>query len=130
MTVIGTLGFTAASTYAVNINPTTSSFANVTGTATLGGATVNAIYASGSYVAKQYTILTAGSRNGNFGSLVNTNLPTNFTTNLSYDTKNAYLNLALNFTPSGATPSAPRRPVRRRPVPRHPVPRLRASAPA
>jgi len=85
---------------------TTSSFANVTGTATLGGATVNATYASGSYVAKKYTILTAGVVSGTFGSLVNSNLPTNFTTNLSYDTKNAYLNLALNFTASGATPSA------------------------
>ena len=62
MTVDGALGLTAASTYAVNIDPTTSSFAHVTGTATLGGATVNAIYATGSYVAKQYTILTAGSR--------------------------------------------------------------------
>ncbi len=29
LTVFGVLGFTAASTYAVNINPTTSSFANV-----------------------------------------------------------------------------------------------------
>jgi autotransporter-associated beta strand protein len=105
LTVFGVLGFTAASTYAVNINPTTSSFANVTGTATLGGATVNAIYTSGSYVAKQYTILTAGSRNGTFGSVVNSNLPTNFTTSLSYDAKNAYLNLALNFTPSGSTPA-------------------------
>jgi len=101
LTVFGVLGFTAASTYAVNINPTTSSFANVSGTATLGGATVNAIYANGSYVAKQYTILTAGSRSGTFGSVVNSNLPANFTTSLSYDTKNAYLNLALNFTPSG-----------------------------
>ena len=62
LTVIGVLGFTSGSTYAININPTTSSFANVTGAATLGGATVNAIYANGSYVAKQYTILTAGSR--------------------------------------------------------------------
>jgi autotransporter-associated beta strand protein len=105
MTVVGTLGFSAASTYAVNINPTTSSFANVTGTATLGGATVNATYASGSYVAKKYTILTAGVVNGSFGSLVNSNLPTNFTTSLSYDPKNAYLNLALNFNPSGSTPS-------------------------
>jgi autotransporter-associated beta strand protein len=105
MTVVGTLGFTAASTYAVNINPTTSSFANITGTATLGGATVNAIYASGSYVSNKYTILTAGFLTGTFGSLVNTNLPTNFATSLSYDTKNAYLNLALNFTPSG--PAAP-----------------------
>ncbi|WP_159007830.1 autotransporter domain-containing protein [Bradyrhizobium sp. S69] len=111
MTVIGALDFTAASTYAVNINPTTSSFANATGTATLGGATVNAIYTSGSYVAKKYTILTAGVVSGSFGSLVNSNLPTNFTTNLSYDAKNAYLNLALNFTPSGpssgSTPSGP-----------------------
>jgi autotransporter-associated beta strand protein len=105
LTVNGVLGFTAASTYAVNINPTTSSFANVTGTATLGGATVNAIYTSGSYVAKKYTILTAGVVSGSFGSLVNSNLPTNFTTSLSYDAKNAYLNLGLNFTPSGSTSS-------------------------
>jgi autotransporter-associated beta strand protein len=105
LTVFGVLGFTAASTYAVNINPTTSSFANVTGTATLGGATVNATYANGSYVAKKYTILTAGVVNGSFGSLVNSNLPANFTTSLSYDTKNAFLNLALNFSPSGPAAS-------------------------
>jgi autotransporter-associated beta strand protein len=105
LTVFGPLGFTAGSTYAVNINPTTSSFANVVGTATLGGAMVNAIYTSGSYVAKKYTILTAGVVSGSFGSLVNSNLPINFATGLSYDAKNAYLNLALNFTPSGSAPS-------------------------
>ena len=55
MTVNGTLDFNSASTYAVNVNPTSSS-ANVTGTATLGG-TVNANFAAGSYVARQYTIL-------------------------------------------------------------------------
>jgi autotransporter-associated beta strand protein len=103
LTVFGVLGFTAASTYAVNINPTTSSFATVTGAATLAGATVNAIYAAGSYVAKQYTILTAGSLIGSFGSLVNSNLPANFKTSLSYDAKDVFLNLALNFTP----PTAP-----------------------
>jgi uncharacterized protein with beta-barrel porin domain len=103
LTVFGVLGFTAASTYAVNINPTTSSFANVSGAATLGGATVNATYANGSYVARKYTILTAGSVSGTFGSLVNSNLPANFTTSLSYDAKDAFLNLALNFTPSGPT---------------------------
>ena len=63
-TVTGTLAFNAASTYVVNVNPTTSSFANVSGAATLGGATANAIFAAGSYVAKQYTILTAGSVTG------------------------------------------------------------------
>ncbi|KJC44847.1 hypothetical protein UP09_14480 [Bradyrhizobium sp. LTSP885] len=107
LTIFGTLGFTAASTYAVNINPTTSSFANVSGTATLNGATVNATYANGSYVAKKYTILTAGVVNGSFGSLINSNLPTNFATSLSYDGKNAYLNLALSFTPPATPPVTP-----------------------
>jgi uncharacterized protein with beta-barrel porin domain len=98
MTVGGTLGFNAAATYAVNLNPATSSFANVSGTATLGGATVNAIFANGSYIQKQYTILTAGTRSGSFGTLTNTNLSPNFHDTLSYDTTHAYLNLILSFT--------------------------------
>ncbi|MEI9925495.1 MAG: hypothetical protein WDN50_20445 [Bradyrhizobium sp.] len=99
MTVFGDLSFTSASTYAVNINPTTSSFAHVTGASTLGGATVNAIFTNGSYVANQYSILNTGTRVGTFGSLVSTNLPTNFTASLSYSASNVFLNLALNFTP-------------------------------
>jgi uncharacterized protein with beta-barrel porin domain len=98
MTVNGTLGLNAASTYLVNINPTTASFANVSGTATLGGAAVNATFANGSYISRQYTILTAGSVNGSFGTLTNTNLPANFHDTLSYDATHAYLNLILNFT--------------------------------
>ena len=81
----------------VNVNPTTASFANVSGAATLGGATVNASFAAGSYIAKQYTILTAGSIVGTFGTLTNTNLPANFTDTLSYDATHAYLNLTLSF---------------------------------
>ena len=50
--VQGNLVFTAASTYLVEIDPNTSDRTNVTGTATLGGATVSAIYATGSYVCK------------------------------------------------------------------------------
>lgn len=109
MTVAGNLAFTSGALYVVYLNPTTTSFATVTGTATLGGATVNALYASGSYINKQYTILTAtGGVSGTFGTLVNTNLPSNFKASLSYDSHDAYLNLALNFTP-GPTPgpSAP-----------------------
>ena len=102
MTVTGTLGFNAASTYLINVNPTTASFANVSGAATLGGATVNAIFANGSYIAKQYTILNAGSISGTFGTLANTNLLANFHDSLSYDATHAYLNLDLTFT----TPSA------------------------
>jgi len=105
MTVNGTLGFNAASTYAVNLDPTTASFANVSGTATLGGAAVNASFAPGSYIAKQYTILTAGSISGTFNpTVVNTNLPANFHDTLSYDGTHAYLNLILNFsTPAVGT---------------------------
>jgi len=105
MTVTGTLGFASGSFYNVNLNPVTSSLTNVSGAATLGGATVNANYAGGSYVTKQYTILNAGSVSGTFGSLVNTNLPANFTAALGYDAAHAYLNLSLNFVPPAPGPS-------------------------
>jgi hypothetical protein len=38
MTVAGNLAFQSGAIYLVQLNPTTASFANVTGTATLGGA--------------------------------------------------------------------------------------------
>ena len=101
MAVAGTLAFQSAALYLVQINPTTASFANVTGAAALGGATVNASFAAGTYVAKQYTILTAGSVNGMFGAVVNTNLPAGFTSSLSYDAKDVFLNLAIGFAPPG-----------------------------
>ena len=99
LTVNGSLSFTAASSYMVEISPTNADRVNVTGTATLGGATVNAIFAAGTYVAKQYTILnaTGGLGGSTFGSMVNTNLPQGFKSSLSYDGNNAYLNLALSF---------------------------------
>ena len=106
LTVNGNLSFTAASSYMVEISPTNADRVNVTGTATLGGATVNASFAAGTYVAKQYTILnaTGGIGGSTFGSVVNTNLPSGFKSSLSYDANNAYLNLALNFIapPGGA----------------------------
>ena len=105
MTIAGNLALSSGAAYLIYLNPTTSSFANVTGNASLGGATVNAIYANGSYVAKQYTILTAGSITGAFNNaLVNTNLPSNFHETISYDTAltTAYLNLILTFAiPTG-----------------------------
>jgi autotransporter-associated beta strand protein len=101
MTIAGSLAFTSGALYVVYLNPITASYSTVTGSATLGGANVSAIFASGGYVNKQYTILNAANISGTFGSLVNTNLPTNFHTSLSYDAHNVYLNLALNFTPPG-----------------------------
>jgi T5SS/PEP-CTERM-associated repeat protein len=97
--VATSLSFQTASTYMVQVNPATASFANVTGTASLGGATVKANFAAGSYISKQYTIVQAtGGVSGTFTpTVVNTNLPTNFHTSLSYDPTHAYLNLTLNF---------------------------------
>ena len=94
-----TLTFQTGAVYKVFVNPATASLANVGGTATLGGATLNAAWANGSYIARQYTILTAGSVSGTFNPTVaNTNLPANFRDALSYDATHAYLNLILSFT--------------------------------
>ena len=112
MTIAGNLAFQSGALYLVAGRSVDGSFANVTGRATLGGATVNAVFAPGSYVAKQYTILTAtGGVTGTFGSLVNTNLPSNFHTALSYDANNAYLDLILNFVrrPAAASTATSRR---------------------
>ncbi|SHL33729.1 Uncharacterized conserved protein, contains a C-terminal beta-barrel porin domain [Bradyrhizobium lablabi] len=102
MTVTGSLVLQAAATYLVQVNPTTASFTNVTGAATLNGATVSANYAAGSYISKRYTIVTAASGvNGPFGALVTTGQPANLTSTLSYDINNAYLNLNLSFVLPG-----------------------------
>lgn len=104
LTVQGSLAFTAAASYMVEVSPTTSDRTNVTGVATLGGATVHASFAPGNYVAKQYTILNAaGGVNGTFNPLVSSPAP-NFKSSLSYDASNVYLNLALSFGP-GLTPN-------------------------
>jgi uncharacterized protein with beta-barrel porin domain len=98
MTVNGSLALASGALYVVAINPSAASFATVAGTATLGGATVNAVFANGSYVTRQYTILTATAGvSGTFASVANTNLPSNFAETLSYDHNDAYLNLNLTF---------------------------------
>jgi autotransporter-associated beta strand protein len=98
--VAGNLAFQSGALYLVQLNQTTASFANVTGTATLGGANVNAVFAGGSLL-KQYTVLSAtGGVSGSFGSLT-TNLSPNFQTALSYDAHHAFLNVNVNFAASG-----------------------------
>ncbi|OAF11482.1 hypothetical protein AXW67_21850 [Bradyrhizobium neotropicale] len=99
--IVGSLALQSGAIYLVHVNPATASYASVTDTATLGGATVNAVFAAGNYIEKKYTILSAsGGISGTFApTVVNTNLPTNFKTDLSYDANNAYLNLALAFVP-------------------------------
>ena len=95
MTVTGSLAFQSGAFYMVQLNQTTSSLAEVTGTASLNG-TVKANFASGSgYVQKQYTILatTAGLGGTTFAGITTTNLPTGFFAVLSYNADDAFLNL-------------------------------------
>ncbi|BBO15408.1 autotransporter domain-containing protein [Bradyrhizobium sp. TM102] len=99
--IVGDLALQSGAIYQVQVNPSTASHANVTGSATLGGASVSAVFAAGSYIEKKYTILSAGGGlSGSFASTVaSSNLPANFKTDLSYDANNAYLNLSLAFVP-------------------------------
>jgi len=115
MTVNGNLAFQSGALYLVQINPSTASSANVIagGSATLAG-TVNAVFASGSYVTRNYTILTAaGGLNGTtFNTLTTSNLPAGFTASLSYTATDAILNLIATLgqpsTPNGPSgPSGP-----------------------
>jgi len=100
-TITSNLAFQSGASYLVTLNPATSSFADVAGTATLNGATVAATFANGSYVSQTYTIVNAaGGVIGTFGGVTTTNLPANFTPSLTYDAGHAYLKLALNFTPT------------------------------
>ncbi|CCD96611.1 Outer membrane autotransporter (modular protein) [Bradyrhizobium sp. ORS 375] len=102
MTIVGNLAFQSGAYYLVQFDPTMASFASVTGSATLGGATVNAVFANGAYVDKRYTILTTGGGvSGSFGTVVKTNLPSGFKTSLSYDANNVYLDLVLAFALPG-----------------------------
>ncbi|WP_299805780.1 autotransporter outer membrane beta-barrel domain-containing protein [Tardiphaga sp.] len=107
-TIEGSLAFQSGAIYSVMIDPSTASFAKVIaghtspGIVTIdSGATVNAVFANGSYINKRYTILTTtDGRSGTFDpTVIATNLPANFHTTLSYDANNVYLGLALNFVP-------------------------------
>lgn len=101
LAVNGPLSFTAASTYLVQVSSTNASLANVLGGATLGNATVSANFISGT-VQKQYKILSAtgGFGGTSFNPNVVSNMPT-INATLSYDPNNVFLNIGVNFTPSG-----------------------------
>ena len=77
MTVQGNLAFQSGALYLVQVNPSTASSANVTagGSATLAG-TVQAAFASGSYVTRTCTIVSAAGGLGGttFNTLTTSNL--------------------------------------------------------
>jgi autotransporter-associated beta strand protein len=93
ITIQGSLVLGTAATYLVQISPSQSDLSIVTGTAFLAG-TVLAAFSPGSYVARSYTILTAlGGRNGTFGALTTSGLPSGFAASLGYTGSDAIVNL-------------------------------------
>ncbi len=95
LTVQGSLSFTAAATYMVQVSPSDAGRTNVTDAAALNGATVQAVFAPGTYVTRQSTILHAdGGFIDTFGPLIKTNLSPFFAASLSYDANNVFLDLS------------------------------------
>jgi autotransporter-associated beta strand protein len=109
MNVVGNLTFNTGSIFQTQLNSSTASFVNVTGSASLTGGGVQAFYTPGSYLARQYLIVgTAGGLGGTtFAGLAGTNIPAGFKESLSYTTNNAYLNLTANLGggPTGVGPT-------------------------
>ena len=91
MAVAGNLTFQNGATYLVQLDPSTATLANITGSATLAGQ-VLAAFAPGSYMVRQYTILHASSLIGTFDSSAFVNAP-GFTASLSYTPTDVLLNL-------------------------------------
>jgi autotransporter-associated beta strand protein len=110
MTVAGNLAFQSGALYVVQINSSTASSTNATGSAMLAG-TVQASFASGSYATRTYTILSAAGGLGGttFNTLTTSNLPAGFTASLSYTATNAILNLTATLGQL-VGPSAPGQP--------------------
>ena len=93
MTIAGNLAFQSGALYVVYLNTSSTTMANVTGTASLAG-TVEADFASGTYLnSKSYDILhSAGLGGTTFGGLTTVNAP-NFATSLSYTATDVFLDL-------------------------------------
>ena len=92
MTIAGNLAFQSGAIYLIQLNPASTTFATVTGTAALAG-TVQAFFAPGSYVTpKTYDILkSAGLGGTTFSNVVVT--PPNFKANLGYTSTDVTLTL-------------------------------------
>ena len=100
MSITGTLAFQSGALYRIYLNPATTSFADVTGAASLAG-TVNAVFSPGSYVQRQYTILTTtlGLGGTTFAGLTTTTPPTGFLETLTYSADDVFLNIIPGSNP-------------------------------
>ncbi|MCS3897205.1 autotransporter-associated beta strand protein [Bradyrhizobium japonicum USDA 38] len=107
LTVSGNLTFSAGSFYTVEVSTTAADRTNVSGTATLTGATVQAVAIPGRFRSETYTILTAtGGLSGTFAGITgSTFAPGARNPHLTYDLNNVYLVLDAGtiILPSGSS---------------------------
>ena len=104
LTFSGDLDFAADSFYRVEVSPSDADRTDVAGTATLAG-TVQAVFEPGTYLERDYTILTSTSRSGEFEDLTTQNLPAGFDAALAYDGNDVLLQLTAQLGLSGNFPS-------------------------
>jgi uncharacterized protein with beta-barrel porin domain len=103
--VNGNLILSTGATYMVQVSPAAASMANVTGTATLTGASVQTVFAAGTFMTKTYTILSSNGLGGTVFTGVNsTSLPSGFTETVanSTDGKSVTLNLTASLGGGGS----------------------------
>jgi autotransporter-associated beta strand protein len=107
LAISGNLAFQSGALYVVQVTPLAASATTISGSATLTGGTVNAQFASGTYIARQYIVLSAANGLGGttFKGLTNTNLPAGFTDSLSYSGNKVTLNLTAVL--GSSDPSSP-----------------------
>ncbi|MET4307605.1 autotransporter domain-containing protein [Bradyrhizobium sp. RT4b] len=105
LTVGGNLAFSTGGLYRVEVSASADR-TNVTGAATLTGATVQTVFQPGSYVSKNYTILSAAGGLGgtSFGGV--SGLP-NFNAGLSYTLSDVLLNLTASLGAGTSLPGNP-----------------------
>jgi autotransporter-associated beta strand protein len=95
LTIAGNLGFQSGALYPVHVDPATAARSNVSGTATLTGANVQAVFAPGSYLTKSFDILHAtGGLGGTTFAGVSGNAPAGMVESLSYTATDVFLNLS------------------------------------
>lgn len=107
LTVNGNLSLASGASTGLELSPSAADKILVTGTAGINGG-LFATFASGTYSARQYTLLTStGARSGTFTSFNTLGLAgSGFRGELAYDANNVYLNLLRDTFVWSATPSS------------------------
>jgi autotransporter-associated beta strand protein len=107
LNVAGSLAFQSGAFYVVQVNPAMASNTIVSGKATLAG-TVAAVFAPGTYVTRNYPILTAnGGLVGTFDSFETRGLPAGFKARVDNFGNNVVLRLRAGLVPEPPNPGGP-----------------------